>query len=220
MTPPSVLQWTSCRSPFPGMGQCRQTVQNPVVEIRVPRRTDKKHDLWPIEMEASYSEMPAPPVRETSHDREKIFLFASRSRSASISRMKEVVYRANDRWVGTLCCPACKYVARAWKSSGMSECRPHFYCDHCSNAIFRETDQAISWNEQSAAVLATIASTLPSCPCGGRFAPGANPKCPGCGAPFAHQNDPVTRLSDPHVILLDGACFFGQGEPYRVKIIE
>ena len=134
--------------------------------------------------------------------------------------MKEVVYRSDNRWVGTLRCPACGYVARAWKSSGMSECRPHFYCDHCSNAIFREEDQSLSWNEQNAEVLATIASTLPSCPCGGRFVPGANPKCPRCGAAFTHQADPVKRLSDPHVILLDGACFFGQSEPYRVKIVD
>ena len=100
----------------------------------------------------------------------------------------------------------------------MSDCCPHFYCDRCSNAIQREADKKLIWDEQSSELLARIAASLPACPCGGRFIPGANPKCPKCRAEFKHQDEPVRRLVDPHVILVDGAAFFGDREPYRVRI--
>lgn len=135
--------------------------------------------------------------------------------------METVYYPKDDQWCGTLTCPECNLETRAWRSSGMSQTWPHFYCDRCSNAIQREADRKLAWDEQTQAVLDRIAATLPECACGGRFKPGTNPKCPGCGFDFAHQDDPVTRLTDPHVILLDGACFFhDERKPYRVKILD
>jgi hypothetical protein len=101
----------------------------------------------------------------------------------------------------------------------MSDCWPHFYCDRCSNAIQRESDKSVALNEQSIEIVQRIADSLPACPCGGRFTPGADPKCPVCGTPFKHQDDIVKRLTDPHVIILDGACMFGDKRaPYQVKI--
>lgn len=100
----------------------------------------------------------------------------------------------------------------------MSQCWPHFYCDTCSNAYQCKEDQALAWDQENEEVLQTIAERLPDCPCGGHFKPGANPKCPKCGLEFTHQHDPVERLSDPHVIVIDGACRLGGERPYRVKI--
>ncbi|MDI6834148.1 MAG: hypothetical protein QMD99_00360, partial [Rhizobiaceae bacterium] len=87
----------------------------------------------------------------------------------------------------------------------MSQICPHFYCSECSNAIFRREDQRLAWDSESQEVLEKIASTLPACGCGGRFVPGANPKCPRCRHEFRHQSSTLKRLSDPHVILVDGA---------------
>ena len=102
----------------------------------------------------------------------------------------------------------------------MSQCFPHFYCDRCSNVIHRAADQRLVWNESSQELLDRVAATLPDCPCGGRFTPGANPKCCHCGEEIPHQNDPVERLGDPHMIVVDGACVFSDERgPYRVKII-
>jgi hypothetical protein len=84
---------------------------------------------------------------------------------------------AKNPWVVTATCPECGMAVRAWRSSGMSQSCPHFYCDKCSNAIAREKDKEIAWNAQpSTEIVEKIAATLPSCPCGGRFRPGANPK--------------------------------------------
>lgn len=70
-------------------------------------------------------------------------------------------------------------------------------------------------------VVQRIAVTLPSCPCGGHFRPGANPKCPTCGTEFAHQHDVVRRLTDPQLIAMHGACvFINDRAPYRVEIDE
>ena len=133
--------------------------------------------------------------------------------------METIQYPATNPWVGTMTCPKCQHTATAWRASGMSECWPHFYCDRCSNAIHRKADQRTAWKEQSAPIVEQIAATLPGCPCGGRFAPGANPKCPSCGSDFAHQHDTVRRLTDPHVIVLNGACFFSdERAPYRIEI--
>ncbi len=58
-------------------------------------------------------------------------------------------------------------------------------------------------------------------PCGGRFAPGANPKCAQCGRDLAHQDDPLKRLTDPHMIAIDGACVYSDdSEPYQVRIVD
>lgn len=133
--------------------------------------------------------------------------------------METVHYPATDPWVGTMTCPTCAHVVWAWQSSGMSDCWPHFYCDQCSNAIQRDADKAVAWEEQTLEIVQRIASTLPDCPCGGRFRPGTNPKCPACGQEFTHQNGVVERLTDPHVILIHEACLFGDSRPpYRVKI--
>jgi hypothetical protein len=82
-------------------------------------------------------------------------------------------------------------------------------------------DQSVVWESKSKEKMEEIADDLPDCPCGGRFRPGANPKCNHCREEFPHQSDPVTRLHDPHMIVVDGACVFSdEKEPYRVKIIK
>lgn len=135
--------------------------------------------------------------------------------------MKTVTYDTKLQWVGTMECSKCQKITLAWQSSGMSQCFPHFFCNKCSNVIHRMEDQALLWEDKSQALLDQIAATLPDCPCGGHFTPGANPKCVHCGADFPHQDDPVKRLHDGRMIAVDGACVFsGKDEPYRVKILE
>ncbi|MCV3765996.1 hypothetical protein OCK01_10400 [Rhizobium sp. TRM95796] len=120
---------------------------------------------------------------------------------------------------GKLRCDSCKTDTPVWRSSGMSQSCPHFYCSDCSNVILRLKDQKISWNDDSPEILERIASTLPECECGGWFTPGANPKCPNCRCEFKHQSSPLERLSDPYMILLDGAVKYGdEGPEYRVRI--
>jgi hypothetical protein len=116
-------------------------------------------------------------------------------------------------------CPYCQKRTPAWRSSGMSESRPHFYCDRCSNVICRTSDGMLVLEPLTQELLDRIAATLPDCPCGGRFRPGASPKCHHCGREMLHQADPVRRLHDPYLIVVDGACVFSdQNEPYRVRI--
>ena len=135
--------------------------------------------------------------------------------------MEIVHYPVTNPFVGTMICRSCRHSVRAWRSGGMSECWPHFYCDLCSNVIHREADKDAAWEEQSLESVERIAETLPDCPCGGRFRPGANPKCPVCKTEFAHQNDVVKRLTDPHMIIQEGACAFSdRREPYQVAIDE
>ena len=135
--------------------------------------------------------------------------------------MKVVEYPRSIQWVGDLKCPRCEKLTPAWRSSGMSQTFPHFYCDRCSNAIHRGADQQLVWDTANQELLDRIAATLPACPCGGRFQPGANPKCRHCGAEIPHGADPVHRLHDPHLIVVDGACVFSdRHEPYRVRIVE
>jgi hypothetical protein len=136
--------------------------------------------------------------------------------------MKVVHYSLHDPAVGSMLCPSCRRESPAWRSSGMSDLAPHFYCDRCSNALRRRSDaQLIHGEELSFELVERVGEQLPDCPCGGRFCPGANPNCLHCGAEFTHQNDPVQRLLDPHVILLDGSCLLGgegDPEPYQVRI--
>ena len=135
--------------------------------------------------------------------------------------MKTVTYDTSLTGVGPAQCPKCNKKTLAWQSSGMSECFPHFFCNQCSNVIHRREDKALVWEVKSQDLLDQIAATLPDCPCGGHFTPGANPKCVHCGADFPHHDDPVERLHDGQMIALDGACIFnGKDEPYRVKIVE
>jgi len=101
----------------------------------------------------------------------------------------------------------------------MSQMYPHFYCSDCSNAIHREKDQCLVRNDQSLEILQVIASSLPDCECSGKFVPGANPKCPTCQHEFRHQSSQLQRLSDPHIILIDGAVMYGDDGPkYQVLI--
>ena len=130
--------------------------------------------------------------------------------------MKTVEYAC----VGELMCPNCAVAIPVWRSSGMSQMCPHFYCSDCNNAILREKDRLISWNGESREVLHIIASSLPDCGCGGKFVPGANPKCPTCRYDFRHQSSQLERLSDPHIILTDGAVMYGDDGPkYKVLIV-
>jgi len=90
----------------------------------------------------------------------------------------------------------------------MSECFPHFYCERCSNVIWRSSDRDIVCSSELSQGLAeSLAKELPQCKCGGSFKSGANPKCPSCKHEFKHSNSIVQRLTDPCVILLQGAIF-------------
>jgi hypothetical protein len=55
-----------------------------------------------------------------------------------------------------------------------------------------------------------------------KFAPLADPKCPESGTGFAHQNDTMTWLSAPSMIVLDVLFRFDaaghEPEVYRVRI--
>ena len=133
--------------------------------------------------------------------------------------MKTVIYESKtNQWVGTFPCPRCNRVTKAWRSSGMSALYPHFYCNRCSNAYQNEKDKVMLSTGINAEVLKSISESLPECPCGGRFVSGSNPKCPECNFEFKHRHDDLNRLTDPNVILIDGACFFGSREPYKVII--
>lgn len=123
--------------------------------------------------------------------------------------MKIVHYESNAPWVGKMKCPnpKCGKETPAWQSSGMSDSCPHFFCDTCSNVIHREQDHALLYeHEANQELLEQIAATLPNCPCGGRFVPGANPKCPSCKTEYAHQWDAVKRLNVAFMPILDGSC--------------
>ena len=134
--------------------------------------------------------------------------------------METVTYTRSNQWVGDLQCPRCNGLTPAWQSSGMSLCFPHFYCERCSNVIHRLSDQHLVWKQTSEELLCQIRESLPLCPCGGAFQPGANPKCSHCGYDIPHQDDPLTRLNDPHMIVVDGAIVFSdQREPYKVRIL-
>jgi len=137
-----------------------------------------------------------------------------------LQAMKVVEYKYSLQWVGEMQCAECNTCTPAWRSSGMSDCAPHFYCDTCSNVIHRMDDKKLTYDEKSQAILDQISKTLPECPCGGRFAPDTDPKCPSCSEPMRHSLTPVDRLHDPNMIVLDGSCVFtDHGEPYRVKIV-
>ena len=133
--------------------------------------------------------------------------------------MKIVEYERTLRWVGNIKCPSCDGLTPAWRSSGMSDCFPHFYCNRCSNVIHRESDQSLVWNAKSQALLDQISETLPYCICGGRFAPNCGPKCMHCHVEVPIVADPIAHLHNPSMIVIDGACVFSdKGEPYQVRI--
>ena len=137
--------------------------------------------------------------------------------------MEVVTYPRSLQWVGNLVCPHCHHNNPAWRSSGMGDCRPHFYCDRCSNVILREVDYDLVYLSpmSDAEMLKIIARGLPNCPCGGRFTPGASPKCAHCGKEIQHQSNPEQRLHDPFMMVLDGACVFSDKKPpYQVRIVD
>ena len=134
-----------------------------------------------------------------------------------------VTYSLGDPFVGQMTCSQCGAVTPAWRSSGMSACEPHFYCNRCSNAVVMESCKEFIWCEErklDETLLLKITERLPSCHCGGRFQAGANPKCKYCNHEFSHQNTAIQRLTDPHVILVNGAAMCDEsGEiKYTVKI--
>jgi hypothetical protein len=105
----------------------------------------------------------------------------------------------------------------------MSDCFPHFFCSRCSNVIQRDADQALLYVAAAphAALLQQIATTLPNCPCGGRFMPGAGPKCRHCQQDTGLVTDPIRYLNNPNMVVLDGACTFSDRRPpYQVRIID
>jgi len=54
-------------------------------------------------------------------------------------------------------------------------------------------------------MLAQVADTLPDCPCGGRLSVDSHSKCRKCAAIIPNKRDPVERLDNPHMYLVDGA---------------
>ena len=136
--------------------------------------------------------------------------------------LKKVEYSSKSNpHVGKFDCPICSKAVPAWKSSGMSEQWPHFYCSCCSNAIQRRADQRLIWEVRSPKKLKEIAESLPDCACGGKFVPDSNPKCPTCKYEFRHHATALERLSDPHIILVNGAVKYGDNGPeYQLTIID
>ncbi|PKF76455.1 hypothetical protein CW749_26945 [Vibrio sp. vnigr-6D03] len=135
--------------------------------------------------------------------------------------MKIVEYSRALQWVGDLRCNQCDGLTPAWRSSGMSQCFPHFYCDTCSNVIHRVSDQRLVWSDKSQAILEQITNTLPKCSCGGQFAPNRGPNCKHCHAEIPIVRDAVEYLHNPNMIVVDGACTYSdEREPYMVGIVE
>lgn len=135
--------------------------------------------------------------------------------------MKVVEYERSLQWVGLLRCPACHHDNVGWRSSGMSEAFPHFYCSRCSNVYLNRQAQELVYYEATPELLTRVAATLPACPCGGHFTPTAGPKCAACHHEIPVVRNPVQHLQNPNMVLLDGACLIhDEGEAYQVRILE
>ena len=103
-------------------------------------------------------------------------------------------------------CPHCNGVVEFYHYSGMGDLVPHFYCDTCSNILFREEDHhKIRDREISTELLNELSENLPACPCGGQFNSEASPKCPHCKREVKHQEAPLKMLTDPYAIQIKGA---------------
>jgi hypothetical protein len=88
----------------------------------------------------------------------------------------------------------------------MGNLNPHFYCDTCSNLFWRAEDyHRLYGNVPTKALIQEITGNLPQCPCGGRFAAEANPKCPHCHQELPHQDIVADRLFDALAIQIEGA---------------
>ncbi|HEX8429012.1 hypothetical protein [Hymenobacter sp.] len=134
--------------------------------------------------------------------------------------MKIVEYERSLQWVGYLHCPTCNKDNVGWRSSGMSEAFPHFYCSLCSNVILQGKAKELVYYEATPELLAQVSATLPACPCGGQFTPTVGPKYSWCHHEIPLINDPVKHLQNPNMVVLDGACvIYDQGESYQVRII-
>jgi len=121
-----------------------------------------------------------------------------------ISMKYEAFHREPTRKVA---CPHCSGLIEFYYYSGMGDLAPHFYCDTCSNILFREKDrQRIRGQEISEDLLQEFTEDLPECTCGGQFRPETNPKCPHCKREIKHQDNAIKRLRDPYAIQVKGAC--------------
>lgn len=137
------------------------------------------------------------------------------------ANIETIAYTRSSPGVGDMECQHCGMLTPAWRFSGMSQLCPHFYCDRCSNVIQQQKDAELVHVQATPEHLETIARDLPGCPCGGRFRPGCNAKCAHCSREFKHHWDPVVRLGDPYMIVVDGACVFQEDRPpYRVWIVD
>ncbi len=137
-----------------------------------------------------------------------------------MQRMKTADYKRDNPWVREVACPNCSETIVAWTSSGMSACFPHFYCDCCSNVYLYEAGKKeVMASPLTPELVKEMDARLPDCPCGGRFKAGENPKCPKCGHDLKHQENAQRRLSDPHMIVVNRSCVYGDKlDPYRVMI--
>jgi hypothetical protein len=121
--------------------------------------------------------------------------------------------RIEDRrpYTSQMKCPKCAAGIEYWHTSGMSECYPHFYCDTCSNVLWRKRDYEIIRPDDADVeqAMSRILASLPGCKCGGRFTLDAGPKCPACGYEFKQSVASVElRATEPHAILIQGAEMF------------
>lgn len=108
-------------------------------------------------------------------------------------------------------CPFCNIKFCYMRFSGMSQSFPHFYCNRCSNVIHRESDfDKVMRKGESEELLFQIARSLPNCPCGGYFSSGANFKCPHCKKEIPNLYSNVSRLTDPYIVLVEGAKIFNK----------
>jgi hypothetical protein len=118
-------------------------------------------------------------------------------------------------------CPHCKGVVEFYHYSGMGDLVPHFYCDTCSNILFREEDHhKIRNREITVALLNELSDSLPACPCGGQFSPEASPKCPHCKLEIKHQETPLKKLTDPYAIQIKGASLLKPKKPIYKQFVQ
>jgi hypothetical protein len=120
-------------------------------------------------------------------------------------------------------CPNChgeiRYtVLKLWNGP-----EPFFYSDKCNDVLLRKSDaQRVPVGDTSnpqhlATLLALwelIVKDAPPSPCGGHFALWSNIKCPHCNYEFPYNRgvkSPAVRISDPTVVVVDGATVLGDG---------
>jgi hypothetical protein len=118
-------------------------------------------------------------------------------------------------------CPHCKGIVEFYHYSGMGDLVPHFYCNTCSNILFREDDHhKIRNREITVALLNELSKSLPACPCGGQFSPEASPKCPHCKLEIKHQETALKKLTDPYAIQIKGASLLKPKKPIYKQFVQ